>query len=129
MFYLEVRLKAGIIIAAVLAVVAAGCIAAFIIMRNVPIEAPAAEIRVDGEVVRVLPMDQDAEYTVETKYGKNTVQVSGGEVRITSADCPDKVCVKTGGISGGVVPIICLPHRLEVRVIDSAQAEFDAGTF
>lgn len=113
-------MKKYIIPAAVFALLAAGGIAVFAAMKDAPAENPAAEIRVDGKLVRTLPLDEDAEFTLETEYGSNTIQVSGGEVRVTAADCPDKVCVQTGGISRGVVPIICLPHRLEISVVSNA---------
>lgn len=120
------KMKKYIIPAAVFALLAAAGIAVYAAMRGAPVEAPSAEVRVDGETVRTLPLDQDVEFTLETQYGSNTIQVSGGEVRVTAADCPDKVCVRTGGISKGVVPIICLPHRLEVIVVSGA---VDAGAY
>ena len=48
----------------------------------------------------------------------NTVVVEGGRVRVSQADCPDQVCVNQGWISNGTVPIICLPHRLMIEIVD-----------
>ena len=41
-----------------------------------------------------------------------------GRIRIAEADCPDQVCVNQGWISNGTVPIICLPHRLMIEIVD-----------
>ena len=57
-------------------------------------------------------------FTLEDGSGANTVQVERGRIRISAADCPDQVCVKQGWISGGAVPIICLPHRLTIEIVD-----------
>lgn len=97
------------------AVCAAGIIA-WLVMQPPGQEGSAAEIYVGGELVRRAELSEDAVFTVETPYGSNVVEISGGAVRVTEADCPDKVCVRTGAVSGGVVPIVCLPHRLEIYV-------------
>lgn len=81
--------------------------------------APYAEIRQNGEVIRVVPLDEDREFTVTCGEGSNTIRVANGEISVISADCPDKVCVKTGAISGGNIPIVCLPHRLEIIIVNS----------
>lgn len=122
-------MKAGMIISASLAAVAAAGIAVFFAMRNTTVDSPAAEVRVNGELIRTLPLDVDTQFTVENEYGCNTIAVSGGAVSVTAADCPDRVCVHTGAISGGVVPIICLPHRLEIRVVSAGKTEIDAGVY
>lgn len=89
---------------------------------------PCAEIYVNGELFKSLPLSENAQITVETELGRNVVTVENGEVSVTEADCPDKVCVRTGALSGGNVPIICLPHRLEIRIADgSADTDAKAG--
>jgi len=66
--------------------------------------------------------DISEEFTIDCGSGHNTVTVRGGTISVTEADCPDKVCVRTGAISGGTVPIVCLPHRLEIRVVNGADS-------
>lgn len=74
-----------------------------------------AVVEVDGEVVEVLPLDEERELVVK-EAGYNRVRVSDGAVFMEEADCPDQVCVRTGRVEqpGGV--IACLPHRLIVYV-------------
>jgi len=52
--------------------------------------------------------------TVEGDRGINVIAVERNRVRMLSADCPDGTCVRQGWISGGVMPIVCLPHRLVI---------------
>ena len=118
-------MKGSIIAAAALGAACAAGIAAFAVMKSLPVENPVAEIRVNGEVVRRIPLGEETVFTVETDSGWNRIEISGGEVRVTDADCPDRVCVQTGAISGGAVPIICLPHRVEIVVVNGAEV-FDA---
>ncbi len=85
-------------------------------MGNIKTGALYAEIYSNGELVKKLPLSEDTVFKVECESGYNVIQISGGAVSVTDADCPDKVCVKTGALSDGVIPIVCLPHRLEVKV-------------
>ena len=75
------------------------------------------EVRVDGKVVKELPLDKDTSYVCETYMGVNTVLIEGGEVHVTDADCPDKICEDYKPISKVGEAIICLPHKLVVEVV------------
>ena len=37
-------------------------------------------------------------------------------ISVSDADCPDKICVKTAPVSDGIQPIVCMPHKLVIRV-------------
>lgn len=113
----DVSKKYIIAIAALLVLAVVG-IAVWFIMKNAERENPTAEIIQNGKVIKTVPLSEDTEFTITCEDGYNTVVIRNGAVMISDADCPDRVCVKTGAISGGAVPIVCLPHRLEVRVIN-----------
>lgn len=119
-------MKGKLAAAFALAAAAIAGIVTFAAMRAVPVEQPVAEIRLNGEVIRSIPLTAEEEFTVDCGSGWNRVRVSGGSICVTDADCPDRVCVSTGEISGGTVPIICLPHRLEIVIVSGAEPEFDA---
>lgn len=112
-------MKAKVITAIVLAAVCAAGITVFALMKNAPVSDPVAEIRLNGEVIRRAPLSEDAEFTIDCGTGSNTITISGGAVRVSAADCPDKVCVHTGAVSHGKIPIICLPHRLEILIVSA----------
>lgn len=54
--------------------------------------------------------------------GSNEIQVSPNSIRISDADCPDKLCVKQGAIHNTGLPLVCLPHRLVIQLTDSSSA-------
>ena len=76
-----------------------------------------AVISVDGRTVFTVPLSEDTEKVIETEKGTNTVRISGGEVSVISADCPDKLCVKHSAIHISGDTIVCLPHKLVVEVV------------
>ena len=79
-------------------------------------------IYVNGELFRKLPLNTDAEIVVESENGTNTVVIEKGEVFITHANCPDKLCVHQGKISMTGETITCLPNKLTVTVFGTEQS-------
>jgi len=55
----------------------------------------------------------------------NVIEVEHGRIRISEADCPDGICVRQGWVSGGLIPIVCLPNRLVITFAGS-NADIDA---
>ena len=121
----EVKMNRKLIAWIILGVTAAVCIAVFVLMRHFPVSGAAAQIYSNGKLIRTVPLSESCEFTVETERGSNTIRVADGSIAVISADCPDKVCVHSGAVSSGAVPIICLPHRLEIRVV-SENNDIDA---
>ncbi len=102
-----------LLIAALLAL--AGAV--FGLLRLTRARGGEAVVTVDGQTVAVLPLAADTALTVGEDRGfRNTVEVSGGRVRVTDADCPDRLCVRQGWISYDGESIVCLPHKLVVAV-------------
>lgn len=76
-----------------------------------------AIVTVDGELAATIPLTVDATLPIGSGKGfLNVVEVSGGRVRVSEADCPDRLCVRQGWISYDGESIVCLPHKLIVTV-------------
>ena len=72
-------------------------------------------------VVEEIDLDRVSEpysLPLEDGSGRNTLWVERGRICVSEADCPDQICVNQGWISNGAVPIICLPHRLMIEIVD-----------
>lgn len=79
-----------------------------------------AVISVDGterERIDLSRVKESYEIEIATEYGRNLILVEPGRISVAEADCPDGLCVAQGAISGGGLPIICLPHRLSIRML------------
>ena len=112
-------MKTRVILFLLLAAVAAS--AAWLLLRDGDTDAPTARILRDGvllEEIDLSQVDEPYSLTLEDDSGRNVLSVERGRVCVSEADCPDQVCVKQGWISGGAVPIICLPHRLTIEIVD-----------
>lgn len=83
----------------------------------------SAEIYLDGELVRVVSLDRDQEFVVEGDY-RNTVTVKNGKIAVTHSDCPGKDCVGCGWQSQSGRSLVCLPNRMEIRIV-TAKSDVD----
>ena len=84
-------------------------------------EGTVVEILQDGKVLETIDLAKVEEpYTmvIEDHHGgSNTVEVEPGRIRISEADCPDQICVQRGWLDQEASPIVCLPHRLTIRLL------------
>lgn len=79
----------------------------------------------EGRETARYALDVDRTVRIEGPGGYNTLVIEGGQARLSDADCPNRLCVKTGSIRHGGESIVCLPHRLVVRIVGGA-SELDA---
>lgn len=86
-----------------------------------------ARVYQDGVCIRSINLSSVQEpfqFTVTDGNGHtNTVAVEPGRIRVVEANCPDQICVRTGWISNGLQPIVCLPAKLCIELTDTAQTE------
>ncbi len=75
-----------------------------------------AVVYVDGEEYGRYPLSEDTEVEILTEYGKNVLVISGGVADMTDADCPDGTCVRSSDAYRTGEMIVCLPHRLMIRI-------------
>lgn len=112
---MDKKAKIWIIVFAAVAVLCCGVFA----VRTLSGGGTVAVISIDGEEYDRIDLSRVREsydIEIETRWGRNTVHVEPGAISITEADCPDHVCVQRGAISGGGIPIICMPHRLIIEI-------------
>lgn len=80
--------------------------------------AKKARISVDNKIYRVVDLDKNDSFRIETNYGENIVEVKDGAIFVKKANCHDKICVKTGNIKKTGEVIACLPHKILIEIVD-----------
>ena len=93
-----------------------------------------AEVYQDGSLILSLPLtdgSQDLTYEVNGADGAfNVIHVRGQSIAVTEASCPDKLCVHQGYCSDSLLPIVCLPNHLVIRLRPANDSdESDALTY
>lgn len=87
-----------------------------------------ASIQIDGKEVEKITLGQSSkkQYTYETEYGLNIIEVDNEKVHMHEADCDDQICVRQGYIENSGEMIVCLPNRFVVEIKNDKGNEFDA---
>ena len=72
-----------------------------------------AVVTIDGTEYGSYALDK--EQTIDLGTG-NHLEIRGGEIRMTEADCPDQICVNHLAISRDGESIICLPNKVVIAI-------------
>lgn len=84
-------------------------------------------VELNGEKILSMKLQDDTpsrEIPIDIgKGGYNILKISSDGVHMLDANCPDRLCVYSGKINGPGQSIICIPHKLIVRILGSDQQE------
>ena len=127
-------MKKGDIIAAIiiLFLVCGSFVGVYVYKQHIKGTHHIAVIKQDGKIIKTIDLDtvkRNSEFKVyyqNTHY--NTIDVQPGKIHIVDADCPDKLCVKTGWLSQPGQTAVCPPHKL-VITIEGKNSEVDDVVF
>ncbi len=113
------RLPVGdVVIYAVLLVL---CLLLFLLpMLRPAADSLTAAIIVDGNVVETVDLSALSGDVIRSVNGCE-ITVTPDGVRMTAADCPDKLCVRTGAIRAAGESIACVPNRVVVILRSAAE--------
>jgi hypothetical protein len=124
---LKLLSKQNIVFFCIIGVIFVVSVIVWLVVSDIQTENTTALVYKNGVLIETISLS-----AVETEYeyainddGVNVILVKSGEIGVISADCPTQICVNTGFIGSGVIPIICIPNRLEIRIVGGSH-ELDA---
>lgn len=85
--------------------------------------AAVAQIYLDGKLVKTVPLSENQTFVIADQYS-NEITVKDGAISFTVSTCPGQDCVHSGSIHSTGRSLVCLPNRVEIRVV-SADADVD----
>lgn len=115
----------------VLGLLLAAALLSWLIPHMTGNDTPGGEVvvfRDENEIGRYSLSEDDTIAVRGTDDGYNLILISGAAVRVTDADCPDKLCVRQRSISKSGESIICLPHKLVITIDSPEESDIDAVT-
>lgn len=78
-----------------------------------------AEIYVKGKLYKKVSLNKKNPkevLNIKTDLGENIIEIENGRVRILDANCHDKVCVKDGFKDKVGEVLVCLPHKVVIKI-------------
>lgn len=104
----------------IVSVIILSSVGVFTYMKLIKSNHHIAQIKQDGKILKTIDLDTVTEkQEIKVPYGNdhfNTISIEPGRIKINDADCPDKLCVKSGWISEPGQTIVCLPHKLIIAI-------------
>lgn len=85
-----------------------------LLFRLTAAEGKRAIVMVENTVIAEYPLSADGEFSL--LGGKNILVIKNGEAYIKESLCPDHLCERMGKIKNVRERIVCLPHKLTVRI-------------
>lgn len=89
----------------------------------------AAQVLQDGVVIHEIDLStvkEPFQLRVEDgQGGYNIISVERGRIRVIEANCPEQVDVMQGWISEPHQSLVCLPHKLVVKIVGQEKSDVD----
>ncbi|MGL5354750.1 MAG: NusG domain II-containing protein [Clostridium sp.] len=87
-----------------------------------------AEITIAGELYKNIPLTAHTGkdiIEVETKYGKNIIEVTDNNIGIIDTTCKDKVCMHPEYVNKPGQSLVCLPNKVMVEIKGKIEEDDD----
>lgn len=84
-----------------------------------------AKIFSDNKLVRTINLEKDDVLKVENSSGYNIIRIKDGKISVIESDCKNQICVNHGEIDNNLLPIVCVPHGLVIRVENDNDNDID----
>ncbi|NFL97325.1 NusG domain II-containing protein [Clostridium botulinum] len=86
-------------------------------------ENAVAVIKQNGKIIEKVDLSKVKEkrqlkinYNDKDHKGYNVIEIDKGSIRFIDADCPDKICIKSGVLKKPGETAACLPHKLIITI-------------
>lgn len=108
-------------------ILAVGCIIVIFIISHSGESGKVAKIYSDNKLVRTVSLEKDNEFTVKNGENYNIICVRNGKISVIESDCKNQICVNQGQIDNNLIPIVCVPNGLVIRVESvNEKSDYDA---
>lgn len=101
-----------------------------LIISKLPSKGTIANIYKDGVCIDSIDLSKvTSPYEIKLEYDDeiNIIYIEKDKISIIDANCNDQICVNQGPISNTITPIICLPHKITIKIeSDSKLSEIDS---
>ncbi len=95
------------------------------IYKGGAVEGSYITITVDGKEYKTYSLLEEQTITIGEGETVNVIEIKGGKAYMTSASCPDQLCVNQNEIHYDKQSIICLPNKVVITVTSDEDSDTD----
>ncbi len=111
-----------------LAILVSGTLASYFLVDIAARPGTTVLVEVDGQVRHKAGLMNGTVFSVQGVVGELVVEIREGTVAVIRADCPNKICVRTGRRSRSGDIIVCVPNKTIIRIVGEKEAGVQAVT-
>lgn len=112
--------KRAVLLSFVVVIIILVSILSIIYMKDNAQEGVYAKIYQNDILIKTIDITNvDEPYTIKIDSedgGYNIIEVKEGAVGVIEATCPDGLCMDMGYIDSSLMPVICLPNHLTIKI-------------
>lgn len=82
----------------------------------------------NDNIIYTHSLSEDTEKIITTELGMNELKIKDGKVSVIEANCPDKLCIYQKSIDKVGENIVCLPHKLIVKITNANNSESEVDS-
>lgn len=86
-------------------------------------EGNAIEVYYEDKLILSADLNVNDVYTVDGKLGDVVIEVKDRKVRVLKENSPRNICSREGYISDSTKPLICLPNKIIIKIVDSSEID------
>lgn len=90
----------------------------FVIINFTKKEGNKAVVYYEDDIVKIIDLNIDDEYKVEGYLGDIVLEVKDKKIRVKEEISPKNLCSKEGYTNSSFKPLICLPNKVIVKIIE-----------
>ena len=99
-----------------------GAVCIFLINFNKE-EGNTIEVYYEDKLILSADLNIDNVYTVDGKLGDVVIEVKDRKVRVLKENSPRNICSREGYISDSTKPLICLPTKVVIKIVQSSDMD------
>lgn len=86
-------------------------------------EGDTVEVYYKDDLVLSADLSINNTYTVEGLLGDVVIEVKDKKVRVVKENSPKNICSKEGYINDSTKPLICLPNKVVIKIVQSSDMD------
>jgi len=99
----------------------------FSMLQGFAMPGKTVSVFVEGKLYGEYSLAENQTVEIKSANGYNTMEIKDGQVSVVDADCPNKDCMKFGSISKTNQTILCLPHKVSIKI--NGESDVDAVSY
>lgn len=97
------------------------CIVMFLLFSNK--SGSYAYVYYENKVIKKINMNINGLYTVQGYNGDVVIEVLNNKIRVKEETSNKNICSNMGFVSSPLEPIICLPNKIVVKIIEDSEID------